>query len=113
MVVDGKPIKKLFERYGLMREFLYEGKRVGPLLGIALILLCTDFADLKVAIFSIGVVLLAASIAQVVRRIIVPYLNIEELVEKVYEYPLACAIVIAATFWFYIQILQTIAIMFK
>ena len=112
MVIDGKPVKKLFER-GVIMELLYESKRVLPLLIIAILLLIPDTADLMVAMFSIGVVLLAAAIAQAVRRIIVPYLNLERLVVQVGNDPTASAIVIAATFWMFIQILQTIAVMFK
>ena len=112
MVINGKKVKKLFER-GVTMELLYESKRVLPLLIIAILLLIPDTADLMVAMFSIGVVLLAAAIAQAVRRIIVPYLNLEHLVKKVEDNPIACSIVIVGTFWMFVQILQTIAVMFK
>jgi hypothetical protein len=112
MQYNGVEVKKLFEK-GAVVELLYEAKRIGPLLIAAIIFLIPDPSDLMVAMYALGVVLLAAAVSQIVRRFIVPYLNLEKLVAKIEENSIACAIVVAATYWMFIQILQTIAVMFK
>lgn len=63
------------------------------LFGAAGLILMPDDAH-TVIIFGVGIILLATGLGHVVRKLIFPYINGKELVEKVKENSIACAIVI-------------------
>lgn len=69
-----------------------ELQRLIPIFAIAGLVLIPD-ASFSVIIFVLGALVFTAGVSHLIRKILLPYLNLERLVNKADETPLSAAIV--------------------
>lgn len=81
-----------------MRSLLAGVKRVWlPLLVSAIIL--TPDAGSHVVLFALGVTLIVSAVSHVMRKVLFPYISLNEYADKAHNTPLGAAIVFASVTW--------------
>lgn len=104
-------IKKIKERWNnsiIRRDFT----RLAPLLGVSGVIILTDDAR-GVVMFALAIVMLAIAIAHITRKLMMPYLELEEFILKAKEDPLAAGVVVAALMYLLSVIIQALILLLK
>lgn len=95
-----------------MNKIWLEVLRLVPLLGLAAIMILPDDAR-HVVFFGVSIILLGVALAHGIRKLIFPYIDVKELVQKAKESAVASAMVILGLIYLLATIIQSLVALLR